>query len=132
MFDFLKRFNKASEQQAEVPPANPELLLRHLEWTSVRRLDGQLQGDYKTLFRGSGLMLADLREYQLHDDVRHIDWNVTARMRTPYVREHLEDREISAWFIVDLTGSIHFGSKSMSKIDLATRYVATLARLLTS
>ncbi|MCX7221891.1 MAG: DUF58 domain-containing protein, partial [Burkholderiales bacterium] len=53
MFEFLKRFNKASEQQAEVPPANPELLLRHLEWTSVRRLDGQLQGDYKTLFRGS-------------------------------------------------------------------------------
>ena len=132
MFDFLKRFNKASAQQTEAPPANPELLLRHLEWTSVRRLDGQLQGDYKTLFRGSGLMLADLREYQLHDDVRHIDWNVTARMRTPYVREHLEDREISAWFIVDLTGSIHFGSKSVSKIELATRYVATLARLLTS
>jgi uncharacterized protein (DUF58 family) len=54
----------------------------------IRRLDGQLQGDYRTLFRGAGLMLADLREYQAHDDVRHIDWNVTARMQTPYVREH--------------------------------------------
>ena len=131
MFEFLKRFAKQSEEQEVTAPDNPELFLRNLEWTSVRRLDGQLQGDYKTLFRGSGLMLADLREYQLHDDVRHIDWNVTARMRTPYVREHLEDREISAWFIMDLTGSIHFGSQSVSKLELATRYVATLARLLT-
>ena len=60
----------------------------------IRRLDGLLQGDYRTLFRGSGLDLADLREYQYHDDVRHIDWNVTARLQTPYVREYNEDREI--------------------------------------
>ena len=55
-------------------------------------LDGLLQGDYRTLFRGFGLDLADLREYQLHDDVRYIDWNVTARLQTPYVREYHEDR----------------------------------------
>lgn len=75
-----------------------EALLQQLEWTVLRRLDGLLQGDHQTLFRGAGLELADLREYQTHDDVRHIDWNVTARMQTPYVREHQEDREISAWF----------------------------------
>ena len=69
-------------------PPNPEQLLRRLDWTVIRRLDGLLQGDYRTLFRGSGMDLADLREYQLHDDARHIDWNVTARMNTPYVREH--------------------------------------------
>jgi uncharacterized protein (DUF58 family) len=75
-----------------VSPPNPEHLLRRLDWTVIRRLDGLLQGDYRTLFRGSGMDLADLREYQLHDDARHIDWNVTARMNTPYVREHHEDR----------------------------------------
>lgn len=131
MFEFLKRLAKPVAQTVVTKPADPDLLLRHLEWTTVRRLDGQLQGDFRTLFRGSGLMLADLREYQAHDDVRHIDWNVTARMRTPYVREHQEDREISAWFLVDLTGSIDFGSGVISKRSLALTYVATLARLLT-
>ena len=68
-------------------PNDPERLLSRLEWTVIRRLDGLLQGDYRTLFRGFGLDLADLREYQYHDDVRRIDWNVTARLQTPYVRE---------------------------------------------
>src|SRR5262245_66216587 len=89
---------------------NPEQLLRRLEWTVIRRLDGLLQGDYRTLFRGAGLDLADLREYQYHDDVRHIDWNVTARLGTPYVREYHEDREVTAWFLLDLTASMDFGS----------------------
>jgi len=131
MFDFLKRIVKTAPEAAIEKLAEPDLLLRHLEWTTVRKLDGQLQGDFRTLFRGAGLMLADLREYQAHDDVRHIDWNVTARMRLPYVREHHEDREISVWFLLDLTGSIHFGSEKVTKRMLALHYVATLARLLT-
>src|SRR5216684_2070521 len=89
---------------------DPEQVLRRLEWTALRRLDGLLQGDYRTLFRGFGLDLADLREYQYGDDVRHIDWNVTARLQTPYVREYHEDREITAWFLLDLSGSVDFGS----------------------
>ena len=88
---------RGSGGQAEVAQANPDRLLRRLEWTVIRRLDGLLQGDYRTLFRGQGLDLADLREYQYGDDVRHIDWNVTARLQTPYVREYHEDREITAW-----------------------------------
>jgi uncharacterized protein (DUF58 family) len=120
---------RASEHSAVVPTA--EALLRQLEWTVIRRLDGQLQGDYRTLFRGAGLMLADLREYQAHDDVRHIDWNVTARMQTPYVREHQEDREMTAWFVVDLSGSIDFGSGAISKRSLAMECVGVLSRLLT-
>lgn len=131
MFNFLKRFAKSPAVEVTSPPFNPDLFLRQLEWTAVRKLDGQLQGDYRTLFRGAGLMLADLREYQMHDDVRHIDWNVTARMRTPYVREHEEDREISIWFLVDLTGSIHFGSSAVTKQQLALNFVAVLARLFT-
>ena len=90
-------------------PRQPERILQRLEWTVIRRLDGLLQGDYRTLFRGFGLDLADLREYQYGDDVRHIDWNVTARLQTPYVREYHEDRDITCWFLLDLSGSVDFG-----------------------
>src|SRR5881275_3778713 len=97
------------------PPRNPELILRRLEWTVIRRLDGLLYGDYRTLFRGLGVDLADLREYQYHDDVRHIDWNVTARLATPYVREYHEDRDVTAWFLLDLSPSVDFGSEQVKK-----------------
>lgn len=107
-----------------------EALLQQLEWTVLRRLDGLLQGDHKTLFRGSGLELADLREYQAHDDVRHIDWNVTARMQTPFVREHQEDREISAWFLLDLSGSMDFGSANTTKRQMMMNYMGVMAKLL--
>lgn len=110
---------------------DPEALLRRLEWTVIRRLDGQLQGDYRTLLRGFGVDLADLREYQAHDDVRYIDWNVTARLQTPHVREFLEDREVSAWFLLDLTGSVNFGSGRMLKRELSSEFTGVLARLLT-
>ena len=108
-----------------------EALLRRLEWTVIRRLDGLLQGDYRTLMRGAGLDLADLREYQHHDDVRHIDWNVTARLQTPHVRQFTEDRELTAWFLLDLSGSVDFGSQDRSKRTVSTEFVAVLARLLT-
>ena len=112
-------------------PGQADRLLRQLEWHVIRRLDGLLQGDYRTLVRGSGLDLADLREYQPHDDVRHIDWNVTARLNAPHVRVFTEDREMSAWFLLDLSPSIHFGPQGHAKRDILTRFVAVLARLLT-
>ncbi len=107
-----------------------ERLLQRLEWTVLKRLDGQLQGDYRSLFRGAGLVFADLREYQAYDDVRHIDWNVTARMQTPYVRVHHEDREMSAWFVVDVSPSMDFTSNQTSKRDIAIQIVTVLASLL--
>jgi len=106
-------------------------VLRRLEWKVIRRLDGLLHGDYRTLFRGFGLDLADIREYQYGDDVRHIDWNVTARLQVPYVREYHEDREITAWFLLDLSRSIDFGSQEVQKRQLSADFVALLARLLT-
>lgn len=108
-----------------------EARLRRLEWTVVRRLDGQLQGDYRTLFRGHGLDLADIREYTVGDDVRHIDWNVTARLDAPYVREYHEDREITAQFLLDVSPSVDFGTANALKRDLLIDFVAVLARLLT-
>jgi len=109
----------------------PEQVLRRLEWTVVRRLDGALHGDYRTLFRGFGLDLADLREYQYHDDVRHIDWNVTARLQAPYVREYNEEREVNAWFLLDLSPSVDFGSQEVRKRAVSAEFVTVLARLLT-
>ena len=113
------------------PRRNPEAVLRRLEWTVIRRLDGLLHGDYRTLFRGFGLDLADIREYQYGDDVRHIDWNVTARLQAPYVREYHEDREVTAWFLLDLSRSIDFGSQ-VKKGWVSEEFVAVLARLLTA
>lgn len=144
MFRWRRRDKAAPAAAGRAPPSAPasaagpqtpapgqaERLLQQLEWTVLRRLDGQLQGDWRSLFRGSGLQLADLREYQPHDDVRHIDWNVTARLQQPHVRQYLEDREISAWFVVDRSASLGFGSTGLSKHQLAAQAVGTLARLL--
>ncbi|MBI3052739.1 MAG: DUF58 domain-containing protein [Betaproteobacteria bacterium] len=108
-----------------------ENVLRRLDWTVLRRLDGLLHGDYRTLFRGFGFDLADLREYQYHDDVRYIDWNVTARLDTPFVREYNEEREVNAWFLLDLSPSVNFGSTHVKKRGVATDFVTVLARVLT-
>jgi uncharacterized protein (DUF58 family) len=108
----------------------PEATLRRLEMTVLRRLDGLLHGDYHTLFRGLGIDLADLREYQYQDDVRHIDWNVTARLQTPYVKEFNEERELTAWFLLDLSASEDFGSQEVSKHALAVELTAILASML--
>ncbi|MBF6991471.1 MULTISPECIES: DUF58 domain-containing protein [Cupriavidus] len=121
----------ANAAVAAVGSKQTEALLRRLEWTVVRRLDGLLQGDYRTLFRGFGLDLADLREYRPGDDVRHIDWNVTARLQTPHVREFQEDRDVSAWFVLDLSGSVEFGSGAVRKRDLLTDFTTVMALLLT-
>jgi uncharacterized protein (DUF58 family) len=148
MFKFLRRSKAAvpvagpgSASAGTVSPQHadgttprridPDTLLRRLEWTVIRRLDGLLQGDYRNLLRGFGLDFADLREYQPHDDVRYIDWNVTARLQTPYVREFQEDREVTAWFLLDLSGSVDFGSRNVKKRELSIELVTVLARLLT-
>jgi len=129
-----KRGKAANDEQlaaVEAAASGVERALRRLEWTVIRRLDGLLQGDYRTLMRGTGLDLADLREYQHHDDVRHIDWNVTARLQTPHVRVFTEDREMAAWFVLDLSRSVDFGSGVKAKREISAGFVGVIARLLT-
>src|SRR5512136_2041050 len=111
--------------------STPDRILRRLNWQVIRRLDGILQGDYRSLFYGFGLDLADLREYQLGDDIRTIDWNVTARANTPFVRQYVEDRDITAWFLLDLSPSVDFGTVNSLKRDNLINFVTVLARLLT-
>jgi len=113
---------------AETAAPSPHALLARLEWTVLKRLDGALQGDYRTLFRGQGVDLADLREYQLHDDVRHIDWNVTARLDVPHVRQFTEERDLTAWFLLDLSPSIDFGSQRRKR-EISETFVAVMASL---
>ena len=112
-------------------PSTPDRILQRLDWKVIRRLDGILQGDYRSLFYGQGLDLADLREYQFGDDIRRIDWNVTARMNSPYVRQYYEDREINAWFLLDLSPSVDFGTVQTLKRNMLIDFVGTMARLLT-
>lgn len=118
-------------QPAKKSAETAESVLRRLEWTVLRRLDGVLQGNYLTLFRGFGIDLADLREYRFGDDARTIDWNATARLQVPQVRQFNEDREVTAWFLVDLSGSVDFGAGATTKRAMAVDFVALIARLLT-
>ncbi|GGM99208.1 uncharacterized protein (DUF58 family) [Actinoplanes campanulatus] len=100
----------------------PGRLLRRLEWKLGRRLDGRLQGSYRTVWHGAGLDFTDLRAYTSEDDVRHIDWNVTARVDEPFVRLYTEDREMTAWLVIDRSASMRFGGgagKESTAADLA-------------
>lgn len=136
---FTKR--KASHDSSEdLPPvvtglatksADAERILQRLDWHVVRRLDGILQGDYRSLFTGHGLDLAEVREYQPQDDVRYMDWNVTARMGEPHVRQYLEDREITGWLLLDLSPSVDFGTARTHKRDIVIEFAGAIARLLT-
>jgi uncharacterized protein (DUF58 family) len=108
----------------------PDRVLRRLEWRVIRRLDGRLQGDYRTLIRGQGTDFRDLREYEPGDDVRHVDWNVSARMDALYVREYTEDRELTAWLLLDRSPSMGFGPVDRTKERLLCDFTTTIARLL--
>lgn len=115
----------------QISALTPERILLRLDWQVIRRLDGLLQGDYRTLFYGYGLDFADLREYQPEDDVRYIDWNVTARMDSPHVRQYVEDRELTAWFLLDVSPSMDFGLVDNQKRTVLIDFVSTVARILT-
>jgi uncharacterized protein (DUF58 family) len=114
------------------PPGEAERLLRRLDFTVVRRLDGLRQGEHRNAAFGFGLDLGELRPYVPGDDVRALDWNVTARMGEAYVRRYHEDRDITAWLLLDLTASTDFGSAQQTKRDLLMDIAGTLARLLTA
>ena len=111
-------------------PLNADRVLRRLEWRVIRRLDGRLQGNYRTLLRGHGTDFRDVREYETGDDVRHIDWNVTARMDEMYVRQYTEDRELTAWLLLDHSPSMGFGPINRTKEHVLRDVAVTIAKLL--
>lgn len=96
----------------------PDEVLRRLELTINRKLDGLLQGDHRGLVPGHGSDLGETRLYQPGDDTRRIDWNVTARMQVPYVRDTIADRELETWLLIDQSASLDFGTANCEKRDL--------------
>ena len=108
----------------------PDRLLHMLEWRVVRRLDGRIQGGYRTPRRGSGFDFAGSRPYVEGDDARHIDWNVTARLDEPQVREFNEDRELTTWLVLDRSASMVVGGPGRGKHDVLAELALVLARLL--
>ncbi|WP_119730979.1 DUF58 domain-containing protein [Thermomonospora amylolytica] len=107
----------------------PEEALRRLELTVLRRLDGLLQGDHLGLVPGPGTEAAEGRPYAPGDDVRAMDWNLTARAAEPHVRDRIADRELETWALVDATASMDFGTGRVEKRDLAVAAVAALGFL---
>ncbi len=108
----------------------PEQALRRLELQIVRRLEGFLHGEHLGLLPGPGTDMAEARVYNPgEDDVRRMDWAVTARTAIPHVRDVIADRELETWALVDLSPSMNFGTAAMEKRDLAVAAVATLGLL---
>ena len=107
----------------------PDRLLLQLEWRVIRRLDGRVQGGYRTVYRGSGLDFAGLRGYLEEDDARHIDWNATARMNEPQVRQFTEDRDLTAWLVLDRSASMTVGTPGRDKQTVLAELALVLARL---
>ncbi len=108
----------------------PDRLLHRLEWRIVRRLDGRLQGGYRTARRGIGWDFHGLRAYEEGDDARHIDWNVTARLDEPQVREFTEDRELTTWLVLDRSASMSAGGTGRGKQEVLAELALVLARML--
>ncbi|MBX7070524.1 MAG: DUF58 domain-containing protein [Microthrixaceae bacterium] len=115
---------RRSSPTADAPLASPmgdrrsADVLRRLEIDVNRRLDGILHGDHRGLVPGHGSEPGEAREYQAGDDVRRIDWNVTARMNDPHIRESVADRELETWIVADRSASLDFGTVTWEKRDL--------------
>ena len=101
--------------------------VRRIEITTRHLVRDIVAGEYSSAFRGRGVEFAEVREYQPGDDVRTIDWNVTARLGSAYVKRYLEERELSVLFVVDLSASGGFGSRLRTKGELGTEVAAVLA-----
>jgi uncharacterized protein (DUF58 family) len=110
-------------------PAEAAAVLRRLELTVRRRLDGLLQGNHLGLVPGPGTEAGESRDYHPGDDVRRMDWAVTARTTIPHVRQTIADRELETWAVVDLSPSLDFGTARCEKRDLAIAAVAAMAHL---
>ncbi|HEX6289639.1 MAG TPA: DUF58 domain-containing protein [Herpetosiphonaceae bacterium] len=110
-------------------PETPVGLLRRMHWTVLRPLATHLGGDERSLVRGSGMELAEVREYQPGDDVRHIDWNTTARTDRPFVREALTERALDVWLIVDVSASLNWGTAECLKRERALEFAAVAGQL---
>lgn len=101
--------------------------IRHIEIRTTRLVNDLFGGEYKSVFKGQGIEFADVREYVPGDDIRTIDWNVTARSQHPFVKKFMEERELTVLFLVDMSGSQYFGSGQKLKSEIAAEITALLS-----
>jgi uncharacterized protein (DUF58 family) len=115
-----------SDNQATL---SPELFaqIKAIQLRTQHLVTDVLAGEYESAFKGRGMEFEEVREYQPGDDIRHIDWNVTARMSSPYIKEHREERELTVMLVVDVSSSGAFGSGDKLKHDTAAEVAAILA-----
>ncbi|HEX6589492.1 MAG TPA: DUF58 domain-containing protein [Longimicrobiales bacterium] len=111
----------------DVVPREVLKQVRLIELRTRGWVDSLFSGEYHSVFKGQGIEFSEVREYQPGDDVRNIDWNVTARAARPYVKKHVEERELTVLLVVDLSGSEQFGTKGRFKAELAAEIAAVLA-----
>jgi uncharacterized protein (DUF58 family) len=108
-------------------PADLMRKVRRIEIATNRLVDQGVAGDYHAVFKGLGMEFAEVRPYQPGDDVRSIDWNVTARMGHPFIKKYVEERDLTVFLAVDVSGSLSFGSRALLKRELAAEISALLA-----
>jgi len=147
-FGFLKRRSTASagdgrdtaarktqrlplkdQRPTSVSPAVPPDVLRQVKLLELRTrglVNSLFTGEYRSVFKGQGMEFAEVREYQAGDEVRSIDWNVTARMQRPYVKRYIEERELTVMLAVDVSGSERFGTRRRFKSEVASELAAVL------
>jgi uncharacterized protein (DUF58 family) len=101
--------------------------IRYIQIYTSKAVNDALAGEYESIFKGRGMSFSEVREYQIGDDIRTIDWNVTARTGSPYVKLFVEERELTVLFLVDLSASGAFGSKRQTKNEVAAELCALLA-----
>lgn len=111
----------------EVASADVLRQVRRLELRTRRLMDSSFAGEYRSLFKGQGMEFAEVREYQAGDEVRTIDWNVSARMGRPFVKQYVEERELTVMLAIDLSGSSRFGTRPRFKHELAVEMAGVLA-----
>ncbi len=110
-----------------VAPAEVLRQVRRIEVRARRLVDSHFAGEYRSLFKGQGMEFAEVREYQAGDEVRSIDWNVSARMGRPFVKRYVEERELTVMLALDLSGSSRFGTRARFKHDLAIELAGVLS-----
>ena len=108
-------------------PANILEKVRRIHITTTRLAENVFAGEYKSVFKGRGLEFHEVREYQVGDEVRQIDWNVTARAGKPFIKKFIEERELTIVILLDASKSTYFGSRHSLKIELAAEVAAVLA-----
>src|ERR1041384_5982944 len=142
VFGFLRRKDKPARQgrsalsaqrsarPSHASPSVPPEILRQVKLLELRTrglVNSLFTGEYRSVFKGQGMEFAEVREYQAGDEVRSIDWKVTARMQRPYVKRYIEERELTVMLAVDVSGSERFGTRRRFKSEVASELAAVLA-----